>query len=111
MKKFMVLYLTSGSASEQMARTTPEQMKAGMELWAAWSREAAGAMVDPGMPLGNGMRVVKTGVEKSDLRVAGFSIMQAESIGTITALMAKHPHHRAPDASIEVLELLPMPGM
>ena len=42
MKKFLVLYKASAAAFEQMMKTTtPEQQKAGMELWMAWGKKAA----------------------------------------------------------------------
>ncbi len=36
MKKYLVLYLSSVSASEQMSKASPERAKAGMDLWMAW---------------------------------------------------------------------------
>ena len=50
-------------------------------------------------------------MQPGDSRVAGFSILQAESQKALTDLLMKHPHQHAPGASIEVLEMMPMPGM
>jgi hypothetical protein len=111
MKKFLVLYLSSVPASQQMAGASPEQMKAGMDLWMKWSREAGKSIVDLGAPLGHPAAVTASGVKPSDSKVTGFSILQAESAKAITDLLAKHPHHHAPGASIEVLEMMPIPGM
>jgi len=52
MKKFLVRYHASTSAQDQMARTTPEQMKAGMDLWMQWSKAHRAEIVDLGQPLG-----------------------------------------------------------
>jgi hypothetical protein len=41
----------------------------------------------------------------------GFSILQAESDSAVTDLLKSHPHHRAPGASIEGLEMMAMPCM
>jgi hypothetical protein len=101
MKKFLVLYLSSASAREQIAKTSPEQGKAGMELWMAWSKKAGNAIVDLGAPLGSA----------SNSKVTGFSILQGESSMAIEQLMKEHPHHKAPGASIEIHEFLQMPGM
>ena len=43
-------------------------------------------------------------------KVGGFSILQAESAETLQKLLEDHPHRRAPGASIDFLEFLPMPG-
>jgi hypothetical protein len=111
MKKFMVLYQSTVPASQQMAQASPEQMKAGMDLWMTWSRKAGTAIVDLGMPLGNGMKVTGGSTGSSDSKVSGFSILQAESTKAVGDLMKGHPHFMAPGASIEVLEFMPMPGM
>ncbi|HMF97530.1 MAG TPA: hypothetical protein VKE96_24690 [Vicinamibacterales bacterium] len=111
MKKFLVLYKSSVPAAQQMASATPEQMKAGMDLWNAWAQQAQKAIVDLGMPLGNPQEIAGASVRHSDSKVAGFSILQAESERAVTDLLMKHPHHRAPGASIEVLEMMPMPDM
>jgi hypothetical protein len=103
MKKFLVLYLSSVPAKEQMAKASPEQSKAGMELWMAWAKSAATAIVDLGAPLGS--------VGPGSSKVTGFSILQATSAEAIQSLMKKHPHHKAPGASIEIHEFLQMPGM
>ena len=111
MKKFLVLYSSTATAQEQMARTTPEMAKAGIEVWMAWARKAGSAVVDLGMPLGNPLAVTPTAVGAGTSKVAGYSILQAESAAAVTELLQKHPHFHAPGAGIEVLEFLPMPGM
>src|SRR5438270_862260 len=57
MKKFLVLYHAPVSASQQMSSVTPEQIKAGMDAWMTWANKAGNAIVDLGMPLGNGRRL------------------------------------------------------
>jgi hypothetical protein len=111
MKKYLVLYLSSVPASEQMAKASPEQAKAGMELWMAWAKKAGAAIVDMGAPLGTGTKLTLSGSSKSESKVTGFSILQAESSKAIQELLKNHPHFRAPGASIEAFEFLSMPGM
>jgi len=111
MKKFLVLYKSSVPASEQMAKAAPEQMKAGMDLWMSWAKKAGSTVVDLGSPLGSPMKVSGGSSSASNNDVTGFSILQAESGKAIAGLLKEHPHFRAPGASIEVLEFLPMPGM
>jgi hypothetical protein len=111
MKKLLVLYKSSVPAAQQMAGGTPEQRKAGMELWKAWAQKAGKAIVDLGMPLGSPQEVAGSSVRRGDSKVTGFSILQADSEKAVTDLLLNHPHHHAPSASIEVLEMMPMPGM
>lgn len=113
MKKFLVLYKASTEAFQQMMKSaTPEQQKAGMEAWMAWSKKAASSIVDMGAPLGKSLRVAKGGaVTPVANDLGGYSIMQAESKEALAASMKDHPHFMMPDSSIEIVELMPMPGM
>jgi hypothetical protein len=112
MKKFIVLYQSPTSAEEQMAKSSPEQAKAGMDMWMAWSKKAGAAIVDLGLPLGNGAQVDKSGAaSKGKTQVAGYSILQAASIKDVAKILEGHPHFMMPGNTIEVLEALPMPGM
>ena len=112
MKKFLVLYKASQSGFEQMMKSTPEQQKAGMEAWMNWSKKAASSIVDMGGPLGKSLRLNKGGTTSpvtNDL--GGYSVMQAESKEALAATMKEHPHFMMPDSSIEIVELMPIPGM
>jgi hypothetical protein len=111
MKKYLVLYKSSVSAVEQIAKASPEQAKAGMDVWMSWSKKAGKAIVDLGAPLGNPVKVAGGSSSPSDGNVTGFSILQADSSKAIGDLLKDHPHFKAPGASIEVLEFLQMPGM
>jgi len=111
MKKFLVLYESSVPATEQMGKASPEQAKAGMDLWMAWAKKAGSAIVDLGAPLGRAIAVEGGSSAGSAAKVTGFSILQGESSKQVQQLLKDHPHFRAPGASIEVLEFLAMPGM
>ena len=112
MKKSLVLYKAPTTAFDQMKTATPEQQKAGMDAWMAWSKSAASAIVDMGCPLGKSMRVTKDGAGAATANdLDGYSILQAESKEALAAMLVGHPHFMMPDGSIEVVELLPIPGM
>lgn len=112
MKKFLVLYRAPQSAFEQMMKATPEQQKAGMEAWMAWSKGAAGSLVDMGAPLGKAVRVAKGGaVEPSPNDLGGYSIMQAETKEALAAQLKEHPHFMMPDGWIEIVDIMAVPGM
>jgi hypothetical protein len=111
MKKFLVLYKAPTAAFEQMQKATPEQQKAGMDAWMAWSKKAAPSIVDMGAPLGKSLLVTKAGPAPAKNELGGFSILQAESKEALAEALKGHPHFMMPDGSIEVIEYLPMPGM
>lgn len=111
MARFMVLYRSQFSAEEQMANADPAQAQAGMEAWMTWAKEAGDAVVDLGMPLGKGRHLDGSQVAQSDSDVAGYSILQADSIDDVVKLLERHPHLMVPENSLDVLPILPMPGM
>ncbi len=110
MKKFLVLYKAPTSAFEQMKKSTPEQQKAGMDAWMGWSKKAAASIVDMGAPLGKSLRVTTGGSSPISNDLGGFSILQAESKEALAESLKGHPHFMMPDGTIEVVEIMPMPG-
>ena len=111
MKKFLVLYKASAAAFEQMMKATPEQQKAGMDAWMAWSKKAAGSIVEMGAPLGKSLRVTESGASPTTNDLGGYSVLQAESKEALAATLKGHPHFMMPDGFIEVVEIMPVPGM
>jgi len=110
MKKFLVLYKASAAAFQQVMKATPEQQKAGMDAWMTWSKKAAGSIVDMGGPLGKSLRVTTSGSMPSTNDLGGYSILQAESKEALAETLKGHPHFLMADSSIEIVELMPMPG-
>ncbi len=110
MKKFLVLYKASQAAFAQMMKASPEQQKAGMEAWMAWGKKAQTAIVDMGAPLGKALRVTPAGAAPVSNDLGGYSILQAESKEALAETLKGHPHFMMPDSSIEVVELMPVPG-
>ena len=112
MTKFLVLYKASTEAFEKMMKSaTPEQQKAGMDAWMAWSKKAASAIVDMGSPLGKSLRVTKTSSSPTTNDLGGYSILQAESKEALGETLKGHPHFMTPEGTIEVIEVMPIPGM
>jgi hypothetical protein len=108
MTKFIVLYRSSVSAREQMMMLTPEQRKTSMDAWVDWATAAGAALVDMGAPLGDSTLIKGTAGEGY---IGGYSIVQAESVDAAKRMFEGHPHFGAPGASIELLELMSMPGV
>ncbi len=111
MKKFLVLYKAPTSSFEHMKKATPEQQKAGMDLWLHWSKKAAPSIVDMGGPLGKSLRVTKSGASPSTNDLGGYSILQAESKEALAEALKGHPHFMMPEGFIDVVELMSIPGM
>jgi hypothetical protein len=109
MKKFVVLYKSDQDPMEMMRSMTPEQSKAGMDMWMQWSGKAGSSIVDLGSPLGNGQIVSNSGGMKAPFGVSGYSIMQAESMDEVKEKLKGHPHFMTSGMStIEVYEIMPM---
>ena len=111
MKKFLVLYRSTASAMEQMSKATPEQSKAVMDAWMTWAKKAGPAIVDLGSPTGNSQKHTSSAATAGDKTIGGFSILQADSSQKLSDVLQGHPHFMVPGASIEVHEVLPLPGM
>jgi hypothetical protein len=76
----------------QLAGATPEQVKAGMDAWMEWAQRRGDAVVDLGVPLGEARRIDPKSVAPSSSQVAGYSILQADSLEGAVELLRDHPH-------------------
>lgn len=111
MKKFLVLYKASAAEFAKAMQSTPEQQKAGMDAWMAWGQKAGSSIVDMGAPLGKTLRVTPSGASPAVNDLGGYSILQGESKESVGEKMKGHPHFMmGPGASIEIVELMAMPG-
>ncbi len=112
MAKYMVIYNSSASASELMANASPEEMQASMAEWIAWKTEADKvAAVEFGLPLQAVGQVSPVGVAASHNEASGYSVIEMDSRDAVMDLLKTHPHLKREGATIDVLEMMPMPGM
>lgn len=111
MKKFLIVYKASAAGFEKAMKSTPEQQKAGMDAWMKWTNKAGSALVDMGAPLGKSLRVTPSGAAPTQNDLGGYSVMQAESKEKLAELMKGHPHFEMQDSSIDIVEIMPIPGM
>jgi len=114
MKKFMVLYMASPAHFEKMMKSsTPEQQQKGMQAWMQWMIANKTSIVESGGPLGKTKRVDGSGATDAKNGIGGYSIVQAASADAAAKLFGKdHPHlQMMPGAWIEVVEIMPIPGM
>lgn len=72
----------------------PENGKAHMEKWRAWSGALAEAMVYPGMPFAGGVTVSASGVAdgSGDIPLTGISVIEAESLKAAEEFAKSCPH-------------------
>jgi hypothetical protein len=109
MTKFLLLYRAPVSATDQMAAASADDAQSGMDAWMAWAGKAGDAIVDLGSPVAPATTV---GADRApgDF-IGGYSILEAESVDALEALLDGHPHLQLEGAAIEAHEFLPLPGM
>jgi YCII-related domain len=113
MKKFMVLYMADGAEFERMMKSsTPEQQQKGMAAWMKWMGDHKASIVDGGAPLGKTKRVDAKGASDTKNGIGGYSVVQADSADAAAKMFDhSHPHLQMPGAWVEVVEIMPVPGM
>jgi len=112
MKKFLVLYrMDMGEMRKMMASTSAEDRKKSMGEWEVWMKKNMASLVDSGAPVGKTKQTMKGGIADIKNDIGGYSIVQAESHEAAAALFANSPHLTMPGATVEVMEIMPMPGM
>jgi len=114
MKKFLVTYHVPASAMAQMEGATPEQQAEGMKQWMDWAQRTGDHLVDMGTPLMPGQQIHPGNTAtNSNREFSGYSILQANDMEEAKTLMNGHPHINGwnKDATIEVSEAMPIPGM
>ncbi len=111
MTKYLFIYHAPMTPADA-APPTPEQMEAVMGQWNAWAGKVGDRMVDFGTPLAGGVQVTPEGTSPSTREVAGYTLIEADSMDDALALAQDHPHLNMPGGcTIEVHEALPVPGM
>ncbi len=103
MKRYIILYLAPLEVAERFAHATPEEAMKGMKLWGEWFNKIGPALVDAGKPLGNAMRVTKDGITKSDSKIIGMTIVQANSMDEVLEMVKDHHHLHWTDGLDEAL--------
>jgi hypothetical protein len=112
MKKFLVLYKASQAEFEKALSSSPEEQKAGMDEWMKWGKKAEKSIVEMGAPLGKTLLVKRNGASPSRNDLGGYSVLQGESKEAVAKVLEGHPHFLMGDsATIEVVEIMPIPGM
>lgn len=112
MAKYLVLYNAKEPAKEFMATSTPEEIQAGMAAWMKWKGTLPeSSNFEFGMPVQATSHIADGIVSESDSKASGYSILEADNKDAVVEMLKGHPHLQRPGASIDVLEMLSMPGM
>jgi len=110
MSKFLVIYHAPAEAMTEGANSSQVEQDAGMDAWTRWAKRCGEHLVELGNPLGPSVKLTAEGeVLASTREVAGYSILEADSLQQATSLMEGHPHTAwRPDAEIEIHEIMPL---
>jgi hypothetical protein len=117
MKRFLAVYIGTEDAlararwNELDEATRQQRTAAGMEAWMQWGTTHAAAIVDHGGPLGKTKRASHEGITDIRNLLTGYTVVQAESHAAAARMFERHPHFSIfPGDSVEIMELLPIPG-
>ncbi|MBT8161873.1 MULTISPECIES: YciI family protein [Arthrobacter] len=83
MAQFLITY-------HGMGHPTPEMMEASRQAFFSWVETTGGAVTDPGAPV-NFVAQLAAGEPAPAAEIAGYTIIQAESLDAARALLAEHP--------------------
>ena len=110
MSRFVVLFSAPLSVAQRFAKATPAEAQAGKKLWIDWARKLGPALVHPGQPLGNGMKITQGGAKRTNSPIVGMSIVEAGSADEALEMVRDHHHLRwAKDCEILLLEEMTIP--
>jgi hypothetical protein len=115
MKKFLVTYLAPASVIDDWKKTEPKQRKEAEEKmqseWKQWMGDHTKIFADKGAGVGKTKRVTSQGTKDTRNDIMLYAIVDAESHDAAAKTFEGHPHLQIPQASIEVMEINPLPGM
>lgn len=117
MKTFLAMFTGTAAGRERSGWNALDETKraareqAGMQAWGEWMAANAAALVYTGGPLGSTKRVAPEGISDTSNNLAGFVVVQAESLAAAARMFERHPHFTIfPGDAVEVMECLPIPG-
>jgi hypothetical protein len=115
MKKFLVQYLAPASVIDEWMKTPPEKRKADEEKmqreWKQWTSAHSKMFVDMGGGVGKTKRVSAQGPSDARNDIMLYAVTEAESHEAAAKSFVGHPHLQIPQATIEIMEIRPLPAM
>lgn len=117
MKTFLAVYLGTPDSRQRREwdsldeATRNKRIQEGMSAWHAWGAKHQAQTVVEGGPLGKTKKVSAHGITDTKNNLTGFTIVKAESQEAAAKLFENHPHFAIfPGDSVEIVEILPIPG-
>ena len=115
MKKFLAIYTGTPAGREKWnaldQTKRKEREQAGMKAWHEWGAKHQKVILDMGGPLGKTKRAAPEGISDIKNQMTGYVVIQAESHDAAARMFEKHPHFTLfPGDSVEIMEILPVPG-
>ena len=117
MKKFLAVYLGSPAAMEKSGWGSMDEAKrkkleaSGLKAWGDWMSTHQAVIVEQGGPLGKTKRAAAQGIADTKNSMVGYVLVQAESHEAAAKMFERHPHFTIfPGDSVEIMEVLPIPG-
>jgi hypothetical protein len=84
----------------------------GIAAWKSWAEKRQAAIVNMGGPLGKTKKVSEHGITDTGNEMGAFMVVRADSHEAAAKLFEKHPHFTIfPGESVEVMPVLPIPGV
>jgi hypothetical protein len=84
----------------------------GMAAWKAWADKHQSAIASMGGPLGKTKKVSTNGIQDIANEMGAFAVVKAGSHEEAAKLFENHPHYAIfPGERVEVMPILPIPGM
>jgi hypothetical protein len=115
---YLAVYLGTATSAQRKAwdalseeaRNAREQE--GMAAWGAWVEKHKAAIVVLGGPLGKTKHVSRDGIVDISNAMTAYTVVRADSHEAAAKMFEKHPHYAIfPGESIEIMPILPIPGM
>ena len=118
MKNFLAMFMGSATSREKSnwdamdATKRKEREAEGMQAWGDWMMKHQSVIVTTGGPLGKTKRISSQGISDVTNEMAGYVVVKAESHEAAAKLFVNHPHFAIfPGDRVEIMEVLPIPGM
>jgi hypothetical protein len=84
----------------------------GIAAWKSWSEKHQAAIVSMGGPLGKTKKVSEHGITDTSNEMGAFMVVRENSHEAAAKLFENHPHFTIfPGESVEVMPVLPIPGV
>lgn len=115
MKNFLAIYIgTPASIAGWNAMPEGERQQrqaAGLRAWHEWVDRNKNGIVENGGPLGRTKSVSAKGIADIRNNMTAYTVVQANSDEEAAKLFLNHPHFmHFPGESVEIMEILPVPG-